>query len=277
MLIRTKYLITLILLCSLEAAAQGGLTVTPKRIIFSDNQQVSELYLMNQTGISQTYSVNFIEYFMEPEGTLKRINDPEPGHFFASEHIRFFPRRVTLGPGESQTLRLQLRRPRDEEPKEYRSHIVFQNIPAPQPLGKQNDNDNTEGVSIRIDAIFGISIPVIFRTGEFNSEVRIVEATLIREDNDQPVLDVILQRSGEHSAYGDFSVLYENANNQRFNVSSAKGVAVYTPTESRRYRLKFNNPEQIDFNEGKFFVRYIYNQDFRTRDSKVAEYELILY
>ena len=37
--------------------------------------------------------------------------------------IRYAPRRVTVPPGGSQQIRILLRRPRDLEPGEYRSHL----------------------------------------------------------------------------------------------------------------------------------------------------------
>ncbi len=266
--------LTVLCLLSNDVAAQGGLSVTPKRVEFQGNQRSADVYLLNRSSETRSYSLNFVEYNMAENGGLERVLEPIDGQYFASDHIRFFPRRVTLGPGESQTVRLQLRQPRDEEVREYRSHLVFRAIPDARPLGYADDDD--DGLNIRIDAIYGISIPVIFRSGDQDVNIEIDRAELDLSDVNDPRIRVVLSRTGSHSSFGDITIVYEHPNGENIIAGHVKGVAVYTPTPQRSYRVKIRNSEALDMENGRFIIRYRYNEDRRSRQESVAEYQLDL-
>src|SRR6056297_915592 len=99
---------------------QGDLLVSPTRIVFEGKKMNQEIVLVNTGRDTATYNISFIQNRATEYGSYERIETPDPGQYFASDYIRFFPRKFTLAPGEPQNRRkmssglksiLQKRRP----------------------------------------------------------------------------------------------------------------------------------------------------------------------
>ena len=73
--------------------------------------------------------------------------------------VRFSPRRVKLGPGEHQTVRVVVRKPADLAPGEYTARLLIQAIP---PVRKKSGNSSDQ-IQVNLDIVYGISIPVIIK------------------------------------------------------------------------------------------------------------------
>ena len=67
---------------------------------------------------------------------------------------------MTLGPNESQVIKIQLNKTNDLATGEYRSHLYFRAVPAEMPLGESKPAKDSS-ISIKLIPVFGISIPVI--------------------------------------------------------------------------------------------------------------------
>src|SRR5437868_5880944 len=122
-------LILLSFLTASKLSAQGNLLITPKRVVFEGNKRSEELNLANIGKDTATYIISFIQYRMEEDGKFVKITQPDPGQNFADKNLRFFPRTVTLGPNEAQTVKVQLTKANDLAPGEYRSHLYFRASP----------------------------------------------------------------------------------------------------------------------------------------------------
>jgi len=237
--------------------SQGNLLVTPRRIIFEDSKQREEITLANTGQDTAYYSISFLQYNMTDDGSFEEITEPKPGQKFADPYVRFFPRSVELAPGESQVVRMQLRRTSGMDEGEYRSHLYFRALPKEKPLGEQEDLSNNNTIGIKLTPIFGISIPVIVRVGDTNSKIFLSDLLVQKRENQQPpVLQVVINREGNQSVYGDLNVEYINLSGKHFDVGTVKGIAVYTPNSFRRFSVPLNIPEEIDFTTGKLLVRY---------------------
>lgn len=274
---RSSVIIVLLLTLpfSNELLAQAGISINPKRVVLEDNQQTKELFLLNRTDEAQNYRISFREYRMNEDGSLSTVekDELEEDHFVASDHVRFFPRRLTLGPGESQTVRLQARIPRDMHDREFRSHIVFRNIPDERPAG--HEDEEADGISIAIQARPGLSIPVIVRRGDLQADISI-DGLAIEEEEDSDYLGLNLNRDGNKSTYGNLRVYHEDVNGHRTEIGRVNGVAVYTPLETRRYEVPLRNLENLNLSEGKVIARYEYDEDREAREKEVAEREVQL-
>ena len=110
---------------------------------------------------------------MEPNGDLVRVETPGPGEGFAGDLIRYAPRQLRLEPGRPQTIRILYRRPGELAEGEYRSHLLFQEIPKVAPTPAQGEGPS--GLNMQISALFGISIPVIVRHGDLEASARLTE------------------------------------------------------------------------------------------------------
>ena len=186
-----------------RAQAQGNLLVTPRRVVFDGSSRVMELNLANTGRDTARYNISFIQYRMTEEGAFEEITEPDPGQFFADNHLRFFPRSVTLAPNEAQTVRMQVVGRERLDPGEYRSHVYFRAVPNQVALGEEDPNRDTISVSVRLIPIFGITIPVIIRVGEPTTEVYISDLVLDKPEEGSPQLQMTFNRSGNMSVYGD--------------------------------------------------------------------------
>lgn len=254
-LIRLSFLaLTGIMLMPLWASAQGNLLVTPRRIVFEGNQSSQEINLANTGQDTSIYSVSFVQYQMNEDGSFTEIETPAEGQKFADKFLRYFPRTVALAPGEAQMVRMQLRRSPDLTDGEYRSHLYFRAVPQEQPLGLDDQLTDTTAIGIRITPIFGITIPVIIRTGDLEASVSIDNMQLEPLTDSTAMLHLTFNREGNRSVFGDITVDYNPANGKTVQVGLVRGVAVYTPNERRDFKMELKNP--TGFKDGKLVVKY---------------------
>src|SRR5690606_18413528 len=131
------------------SSAQGDLMIMPKRLVFDGSQHSQEINLANTGQDTAVYAISFINYKMTEEGNFEQVEIPEEGQRFATDFLRYFPRRVTLAPNEAQTIRVQLTRSGNLEKGEYRSHMYFRAVEEQTALGEETEQDS-EGISINI-------------------------------------------------------------------------------------------------------------------------------
>ncbi len=258
----------------LKVAAQGDLLITPRRIVFDGKKRTQQINLANTGNDTATYLVSFKQYRMLEDGSFEEITEPDPGQYFASDHLRFFPRSVTLAPKEAQMVKLQLARTKNLPEGEYRSHIYFRAVPKPVPLGEKDQSKDTSNISIRLTPIFGITIPVIFRVGATSAEVTLSDLSLDLSDAENPKLNVTFNRTGNQSVYGHLKVQHVSADGKVTDAGIVKGIAVYTPNTVRHFQMTLTNKD-VNYQTGKLIVTYETASD--VNPETMAEAELMLH
>jgi len=218
--------------------AAGQLMVAPTRAVFEGRTRSAQMKVVNSGDEATTYRISFVQKRMTEDGQFVTIEEPGPGERFSNAMIRFSPRQVRLEPGQSQTVRLMLRKPANLEAGEYRSHMLFQGIPAVtgQSIEKLAGKEEKQ-LKIQLIPILGITIPVIVRHGTTSATVQFEKLALNTSTNDEPVLEFDLRRSGNQSIYGDLKATLVNAAGEESVIGRANGVAVYTPGNLRRVKL----------------------------------------
>jgi hypothetical protein len=239
--------------------------------VFDGKKRNLQMNLANNGQEAATYNISFKEYIMNEDGSFKEVTEPEPGQNFASDYLRFFPRSVTLAPGEAQIVKIQLSNTRKLEEGEYRSHIYFRGVPNAKPMGEEEEIDTT-AVTIQLIPIFGITIPVIFRVGETSAEVGFDSLALNMIDGN-PVLQMLITRTGNQSVYGDIEVDHVAPDGTVSRAGIVRGLAVYTPKDKRLFNLNLINKD-LDYSSGKLIVKYISVSDLDSYT--LAESELLL-
>jgi len=256
----------------LHVNAQGDLLITPKRIVFEGNKKADNLNLANIGKDSATYVISFDHVKMKEDGTIERITEPEPGINFADKNLRIFPRTVTLGPKEVQSVKLQVYNTQGLQPGEYRTNLYFRAITNPKPLGDaQPKNDST--VSIRIVPTFGISIPAIIRIGEPDVAVNISDAQFGVEQDTIPFVKFNFNRSGNMSVYGDVVVDHISPICKTNRVGVVNGVAVNTPNAKRIFKVRLDRRAGADLGTGRLKVSYL---DANRETNVLAQQEISL-
>ena len=247
--------------------AQGNLMIMPKRLVFDGSQRSQEINLVNTGSDSATYAISFIQYKMTEDGEFVEIKEPEENQRFANDYLRYFPRRVNLGPDEAQTVRVQLTRSSNLEPGEYRSHFYFRAVEKQTALGEETQADS-EGISIEIKTVFGISIPVIIRKGASTTQLEINELQLEKKE-DKYELSMSLDREGNMSVYGNLEIEYLPPGGKPIEVSKVKGISVYTPNSKRNFKVVLPEMEGVNYHTGSLRVTYISDKGIKLAVSKI--------
>jgi hypothetical protein len=259
--------------CS-RICAQGNLLLMPRRIVFEGSKRYEEINLANTGKDTSRYVISLMHVRMKEDGSFEEITEPGAGENFADKYIRFFPHSVTLGPDESQVIKIQLNRSNELTAGEYRSHIYFRAIPNQAPLGEKQPVVDS-AISIHLVPVFGISIPVIIRVGEVNTEVSLSDPSVEMAEDTIPVLNVTFLRKGNMSVYGDLAVDYISAQGKTISAGTIKGIAVYTPNTVRRFKLNLEKHPGIDYHSGKLHITYTTPAESKT--AKIAETDLVLH
>lgn len=255
-----------------ETCAQGNLLVTPVRVVFEGTKRAEELNLANSGKDTARYLISFVEIRMNKNGTFQQINEPDSGQQFASKYLRFFPRSVVLGPNEAQAIKLQLTAASQLEPGEYRSHLYFRAVPDEKPIGEDDPPKDSTGINVKLTPVFGITIPVIIRVGETAASVQLSDLSVdLAKD---PGLNVLFNRLGNSSVYGDLTVDYVSPQGKTTQVGVARGLAVYTPNTQRYLHLPLENKPGINYHTGKLRVAYITKSKASTEQLAQAELQL---
>ena len=255
--------------------AQGNLLLTPQRVVFEGSKRIEELNLANVGKDTARYLISLFNLRMKEDGSFEEIIEPDTGQRFADKWVRFFPHSVILGPGESQTVKIQLIKPSGMEPGEYRSHIYFRAIPEQQPLGEKEKTQDT-AISVRLIPIFGISVPLIIRVGAANTQTSLSDLSLDRGKDTAFILNIVFHRTGNTSVYGDLSVYFIPVQGKTIQVGTIRGIAVYTPNTLRRFRMQLENIQDINYHSGKLQVVYA-TPPSDHKSTTIAEAELVLH
>jgi P pilus assembly chaperone PapD len=279
--VRVKYVtrffaIAMLLSCifSDRAVCQGNLLLMPRRVVFEGSKRYEEINLANTGKDTARYIISLMHIRMKEDGSFEPITEPGAGENFADKYIRFFPHSVTLGPDESQVVKIQLVHSNEMTAGEYRSHIYFRAVPNEKPLGEKPAAADS-AIAIHLVPVFGISIPVIIRNGEVNTEVSLAETSVEMAGDTIPVLNMAFLRKGNMSVYGDLSVDYVSAQGKTISAGIKKGIAVYTPNPVRRFKLNLEQHPGIDYHSGKLHITY--TTPVESKAAKIAETDLVLH
>lgn len=274
------FLLSIIYFLPVNTIGQGNLLVTPRRLVFEGNTRSVDLNLANIGQDTAKYAISLIQMRMNEDGTFETITTPDKGQRFADKNIRFYPRSVTLPPEEAQVVKVQLNRVNKLEPGEYRSHFYFRAEPETVALGEETAEADstaiidTTSISIQIIPIFGITMPVIIRVGESDTEVTMSDISLDMAPDSTRTLKLKFNRTGNFSVYGDLLVDHISTAGESTRVGRANGIAVYTPNTFRWFDLKLMNLEGVDFSAGTLKLLYTARSDVKRKKYAEAIMEL---
>ncbi len=236
--------------------AQGDLLINPLRVVFEGQKQNADLSLTNIGKDTAVYVISFLSYKMLQDGSFVQLEKPDTSNC-ADKFLRLFPRKVILSPKESQTIRLQLRKPSGLKEGEYRSHIYFRAEKEKTPLGMKDLQIDSTKMAISITPIFGISIPVIVRNGTVSNTLSLSDVSLENVNDTISKLKVSINREGNKSAYGNMRIEYHTSKGKNSDVGFANGIGVYTEIPKRDFALYIKNTESMKIDGGKLIIRYM--------------------
>jgi hypothetical protein len=249
----------------LQCFSQGNLLLTPMRVVFEGNKQKEKIYLVNTGKDTATYSVSFLNYRQTEDGRYTIIEKPDSGQMFADPYLRFYPRTVSLAPGETQSVMIYTRRKTDMPAGEYRSHLYFRSEKDYAPIGTKS-KDTLKTVRVQLIPIFGISIPVLMRTGAVDVSISLSDLQLDKSNDSILNLKLVINRTGNISVNGDLAVDYIPVKGKSYEIGRLKSIAVYTDNRKRLISIKLNITPGMELTGGMLKVRYTSAEDAKKQD-----------
>tara|TARA_B100001989_G_scaffold249166_1_gene223989 strand:+ start:692 stop:1471 length:780 start_codon:yes stop_codon:yes gene_type:complete len=244
-------------------AQGGGLIITPKKLVFDKNQRIREVILANRGDVEQKYRISLVNKRMTQDGQLTEATEPADGEFFASDVLSFSPRQVVLGPKETQKIRVMSRLRGNSADGEYRSHLLVQEVPEAKPAKDATNSASKGQLGINVQAIFGISIPVILRKGQLEAQVKL-ENPRLKKNEHGTFLDFDLIRSGNKSIVGTAKAFTGSQ-----EIAILKNVAAYLSVPMRTVSLRIDSAYATDL-VGKQ-IRITFGAEGENEDSPPAE------
>lgn len=224
------------------AFAQGGLTVTPTRVVFEERDRSAAVTLVNRGTAAEVYRIFLRNQRMTEEGQFKEIAAGEaaqPGELFSDGLIVHSPRQVRLEPGVAQSIRLLVRKPEGLAEGEYRSHLVFQIVPSEATATSVEEPTGEGQIAIQLVPVYGVSIPVIVRHGALEVSGAIENVKIVKDGSGRLQAEFMISRVGGRSIYGDLTA---SVAGRDIVLGQMNGVAVYTPNGKRKLTLPLNPP-----------------------------------
>jgi P pilus assembly chaperone PapD len=244
-------------------AGFGDITVTPTRIVLEGRTRSGTISLANTGAKKATYRISVVNMRMTETGAFEEVPEGKtlPGEQPANELFRYAPRQVTLEPGESQTIRIAVRKPAGLAQGEYRSHLLIRAVPTTG-AGRSIEQKSGNGVEISLAVIPGVALPVIIRQGDLSAQTSLsgfsYEPAAMTQGGERASLTFRLNRTGTKSVYGDLEATYfAPGSDEGLLVSQVNQLAVYTPNDHRIVTMPLTIPEGIELKSGgKIVVSY---------------------
>jgi len=243
-----------------DSGARANLNISPKRVALDRNRRTGSVYIFNQGNAPATFDISLVDRAMLPDGQILALADalarPETKAFAdrvksAGAYLQVSPRRVTLLPGQGQTIRLRVASaPDGASLAEVRSHLTIASIP-PRESGTTAEAAAASAapneLRFSISALFGLSIPAIVRLGPTVDVKAGLENAAISYQQIQgpqgtapvrtPVLDLDLVRQGANSLFGIVEVRLQGHARSEAPLGLARGVGVYTEIDRRSMHI----------------------------------------
>lgn len=260
-----------------SSAAHADLMLYPTRIVMTGNQRSAQVQIINRGDKPETYRINIVNNRMSDTGEIVQAKTAEPGEQFADTMLVHTPRQVTLQPGQSQTVRVSARRPAGLSDGEFRSYLQFDRVPDATAASDLESVTRPEAgrMTLSLQALVGVSIPVILRQGQTSVTVTLGKLAVIPATSEAPpALGFVFHRQGNQSAYGDVTVTYTPAGSQSVKVGEVSGIAVYVPNAMRIAQIPLTLPQGMALQGGTLTL--LYNQRADVGGKLMAEAQIIV-
>ncbi len=244
-----------------HAQGIGNLTIAPTRIVFEGRTRSHVITLVNNGSEPATYRISIVEMRMREDGSFERIAEgaDQSAVRSAKDMFRYAPRQIELQPGQTQSIRILLRKPPELPEGEYRSHMFIQAIPKEGAGRSVESLGGNQDLSINLTIIPGVTLPVIVRHGNLSAAATLSGFSLAPagEGGGNPALSFTINRNGARSVYGDLTATYfPSGRSNGIVVSQIKLLAVYVPNATRTVVMPLTLPEGVKLSGGKIAVTF---------------------
>ncbi len=252
-------------------AAKPTLLLHPTMVMFEGRSRTASIYVVNRGDAQGTFVVSWMDLSMTPEGGLRKM--VEPPAWSLQPHIRYSPRRMTLAPGETQLVKVALRRNNDVPKGEYYSHFKVLTLSS-ETAGESSrqENDEVKG-SVNVVARSAMAIPVIWRNSKAEPRA-VIESVKFSPAGNLRVseLQVGVRRLGKLSVRGFLHVVRPGADDTEVPLSDPVPLVMYPTVDLRTVpvRLQSRLPEG-ELEQGVTVI-YASSIDLEDKETRLASF-----
>jgi len=240
------------------------LLVHPTLVVFEGRTRSANVHIVNRGDQVGTFLVEWSDLAMDERGGLTAVTGASP-LWSLRGHARYSPRRVTLKPGETQVVKVAVRRKRDVPEGEYYSHLKVRTLASG---GGESGRKNTPGVTVT--ARTGMAIPVIWRNGKSTPQA-VIESARLDQSTRQVVVSV--RRVGRLSTRGFLHTYRIGAGSGRSTIAAAMPLVIYPSVERRIVNIPIPTPTVLD-NLPAGQVQVVYTPDQAGTAPSLAKFTL---
>jgi P pilus assembly chaperone PapD len=211
------------------------------RIYLDDDERTKSFIVFNRNTGSQDCRLKLRHYDFDEQGNMFDYKTNELPENSAKNWVRFSPKKFTLTPANSQTIRFSMRRKAKAQSAEYRSYLVVDCGAAESPTEKK------QMISIKPKLIH--NVPIIVRMGELNANVKLTDFTFTKD-----TFNFFIERSGDRSIYGDIELVDKESGER---ISYQLNFSMYPETSKQSFKLSMHGHNPADLK-----VRFIENSKF---------------
>lgn len=226
---------------------EGDLLIAPTRVVLEGRDKATDIMLSNKGSKEATYRISFTHLRMQPTGSYTEITEEEAKNTIksADDLIRYSPRQVTLKPGETQIVKIMVRKPEGLADGEYTSHMLFRAVPD-LTTGEDVETSKVKDdkISVRLIPVYGVSIPIIVRQGELTAQAKLEDIKVSANS-----FAANIHRTGNKSVFGD--VIVSKSGTQEV-VGQLRGIGVLSYADKRQvaFELKpYTGPLTVEYRE----------------------------
>lgn len=223
----------------IPVVSYGNISLSPFFLEFTDSakSKSGQLRFTNTSNQQRTYDIKFVNFKQERDGSYTPIDQAIPGNPFADKFLDYSPRQVTLKPMESQVVRVQRRGMATATDGEYVSHLLIQERTS-NLYGAYAEEKS--GLDIQLEALYGVSIPVMIEKGRLSSDAKIQSAKIIKSPTGDATAEVPVTNLGNRSFYGSV-VIKEDGK----EIGSIQKFRIFMTAPTRVLKVPLNsNPKK---------------------------------
>lgn len=215
----------------ITASVEARLLISPYRAVLSDKNRSQAITVVNTTTSTMSYNLSWAEFAQTPDGKYDTLS--EPSAHSASKHLKFSPKRVTLKPGEKQTVRVYYKPKTELNNGEFRSHLKLGAEPLPK---KEAGDDNAKGAALKLNLNLSFTIPIIIRVGAPQIQNANIDSVQIAPSGSDglPVLKATISKEGNYSSYGSiYAYMQEKPGLPVIKIGESNNVAIFRELKQR--------------------------------------------
>jgi P pilus assembly chaperone PapD len=164
---------------SLWPVVADAVLVAPHALFLGDRARSGQIYLVNQGSTPEEVTIDLQFGYPEADSTgtmrIRLVDQPGPDDPSAAAWLRAFPRRVRVGAGQRQAVRIQATPPAGLPDGEYWSRLIVTSQEAQPAEAVANDSAVRAGITFALRTITSVT----YRKGEVRTGLRLDSLSVI--------------------------------------------------------------------------------------------------